>query len=331
MTTMLPPRALADDIVTWPPRNRSAGVETQLAVLMATHNGSRFLDDQIASIAAQDWQHIDIWASDDASTDGTRKTLNAWGAGWAKGIFAVLDGPGAGFAANFGSLLANPAVSGDLVAFCDQDDTWLPEKTRAAAYALAPYSDRPALYCARTIITDQTGVPLQESPLFRRPPTFRNAMVQSIGGGNTMVLNRRAHELLREAASRTAFVSHDWFAYLLVTGAGGAVVYSAEPHVRYRQHDDNLVGSNRGVGPTLERLLSAFRGRFTAWNEQNLVALRACRSLLTPDAIETMDQFARARGKGWIAGALELARSGVYRQTAFGQASLYAACLLGKL
>jgi hypothetical protein len=146
-----------------------------------------------------------------------------------------------------------------------------------------------------------------------------------------MVLNARAHELLREAASRTDFVSHDWFAYLLVTGAGGKVVYSPEPRVRYRQHEDNLVGSNRGVGPSLERLLSAFRGRFTAWNEHNLKALAACRSLLTPDAVETVERFTRARRRGFLAGAIDLARSGVYRQTTFGQASLYAACLLGKL
>jgi hypothetical protein len=243
----------------------------------------------------------------------------------------VLQGPVAGFAANFRSLLTNPDVAGDLVAFCDQDDIWLPDKTSAAAEALAPYGDRPALYCARTLIVDEGGAALHPSPCFRRPPTFRNALVQSIGGGNTMVLNRAAHQLLREAARRTDFVSHDWFSYLVVTGAGGAVVYSPEPRVRYRQHGGNLVGSNRGLGPWLDRLGEAFRGRFTSWNDRNLAALEACRPLLTPDAIETMERFARARRRSLLAGAVGLAHSGVYRQTLVGQMSLYAACLLGKL
>jgi glycosyltransferase involved in cell wall biosynthesis len=303
----------------------------RLAVLMATRNGRRFLDDQLASIAAQDWGEVDVWASDDGSTDGTAEALAEWAAGWRRGGFEVLSGPVAGFAANFRSLLINSEVDGDLVAFCDQDDIWLPDKTRAAAEALAPHGERPALYCTRTLVVDEGGAALHASPCFRRKPTFRNALVQSIGGGNTMVLNRAGHHLLREAARRTDFVSHDWFSYLVVTGAGGAVVYSPEPRVRYRQHGGNLVGSNRGIGPWLDRLGEAFRGRFTSWNDRNLAALEACRPLLTPDAIETMERFSRARSRSMLAGAFDLARSGVYRQTLVGQMSLYAACLLGKL
>ena len=85
------------------------------------------------------------------------------------------------------------------------------------------------------------------SPLFRRPPSFRNALVQSLAGGNTMVLNRPARDLVALASRRARFVSHDWWAYLLVTGAGGAVHYSAKPLVRYRQHAHNLVGANTSL------------------------------------------------------------------------------------
>lgn len=303
----------------------------RLAVLMATFNGARFIDEQLRTIDQQIWPAIDVWASDDGSTDGTLNALERWKAYWSKGSFTQLSGPGRGFADNFGALLTNPQVDADYVAFCDQDDVWLPEKTRFAADALAPQGQRPAVLFARTINTDAEGNELSRSPLFRRPPDFANALVQSIGGGNTMVLNRAAHQLLREAATRTGFVSHDWFAYLIVTGAGGHVIYSETPHVLYRQHGENLVGANSGLGARLSRVQAAFGGRFTRWNDANLAALDACRDLLTPAAAEMVDRFREARLAPLPARLAKLRRSGVYRQTTLGQLSLYAAGLLGKL
>ncbi len=303
----------------------------RLAVLMATFNGARFIDEQLRSIDQQTWPIIDVWTSDDGSTDGTLGALERWAVYWSKGDFMRLPGPGRGFAANFRSLLTNAKIDADYVAFCDQDDVWLAEKTQAAVAALEIYGSRPALYCARTIITDADGEELSRSPLFRRPPDFANALVQSIGGGNTMVLNRAAHQLLREAATRTGFVSHDWFAYLIVAGGGGRVIYDETPHVRYRQHGENLVGSNQGWRARLARMKAAFGGRFVRWNDDNLAALDACRDLLTPAATETLHRFRQARSGRLPDRLVDLWRSGVYRQTALGQVSLYAAGLLGKL
>jgi glycosyltransferase involved in cell wall biosynthesis len=303
----------------------------RLAVLMATYNGAQFIDEQLRSIDQQTWPAIDVWASDDGSTDGTAAALERWAAYWSKGRFTRIAGPSRGFSANFRSLLTNPAVDADYVAFCDQDDVWLAEKTQVAVAALAAHGCRPALYCARTIITDADGQDVARSPLFRRPPDFANALVQNIGGGNTMVLNRAAHELLRQAAERTDFISHDWFAYLIVAGAGGHVTYDEVPHVRYRQHGKNLVGSNKGWAARVARVKAAFRGRFTLWNDGNFAALDACRGLLTPAATQVFDQFRQARSGPLPGRLVSLWRSGVYRQTALGQVSLYAAGLLGKL
>lgn len=298
---------------------------------MATCQGERFIDEQLRSIEEQDWAEIDIWASDDCSTDGTVAALQRWQKRWTRGRFTILKGPDRGFADNFRSLLANPDIEADYVCFCDQDDIWLADKTRAAANVLSRSGDRPALYCARTIIADETGHELLRSPLFRRPPEFANALVQSIGGGNTMVMNRAAHRMLKEAARRTGFVSHDWFSYLIVAGAGGDVTYSETPHVRYRQHPGNLVGSNHSTRAQLKRLLAAFSGRFSRWNEDNVAALVACLDMLTPTAKETLEVFRKARSGPMLERLANLRKSGVYRQSALGQVSLYAAGLLGKL
>lgn len=303
----------------------------RLAVLLATYNGARFLDAQLRSVISQDWPSIDVFASDDSSTDDTMELLRSWRPIWNKGAFSIESGPRRGFADNFRKLMARSDVDADYVAFCDQDDIWLTDKTRVAVAAIDAYGSRPALYCARTVITDVDDREISLSTLFRKTPDFANALVQSIGGGNTMVMNRAAHELLREAARRTSFVSHDWFAYLIVAGAGGKVIYSETPNVRYRQHDTNLIGSNLGLRARINRARFALSGRYVGWNNLNMSALAACRDLLTPDAAAKFDHFCKARNGRLPQRIVSLWRSGVYRQTAVGQFSLYLAGLLGKL
>jgi glycosyltransferase involved in cell wall biosynthesis len=311
---------------------RAGGAGTgKLAVLLATYNGARFLDAQLRSVIAQDWPAIDVFASDDSSSDGTPELLLSWQKIWNKGAFSITTGPRLGFAGNFRKLLADSDVDADYVAFCDQDDIWLSPKTRVAVAAIDEHGSRPALYCARTTITDADDREVSLSTLFRRTPDFANALVQSIGGGNTMVMNRPAYELLREAARRTGFVSHDWFAYLIIAGAGGKVIYSETPHVRYRQHDANLIGSNLGLQARINRARFALSGRYIGWNNLNMSALAACRDLLTPDSAAKFDHFCRARDGNLPQRIVNLWRSGVYRQTTIGQLSLYLAGLLGKL
>src|SRR5690606_38102924 len=138
---------------------------------------------------------------------------------------------------------------------------------------------------------------------------------QSIAGGKTMVMNRAAALLLRQSVARTEFVSHDWWAYLMVTGAGGTVHYSPTPHVRYRQHGGNLVGENSSWLSRLQRVVALFRGRFRRWDDINAAGLHACADLLTEEARATLLQFDRMRGPNPVRRLRALRQAGAYRQT----------------
>ncbi len=113
----------------------------------------------------------------------------------------TLEGPKQGHWKNFLSLLHNQPADADaeLFAFSDQDDIWYPEKLRRAAdwFSIQP-KDVPALYFTRTELMGEDGAHLGYSPLFKRKPSFQNALVQNIGGGNTMVFNRAARLLLAQ-------------------------------------------------------------------------------------------------------------------------------------
>lgn len=304
----------------------------RFAVVMAVLNGERFLPAQLDTIEKQTVPIIDLWISDDGSTDGSQQIVTEAAATWSKGECRLVSGPSAGFAENFRSLMLNPEIDGDYVAFSDQDDLWDGNKLqRALTWLERQPADRPALYCSRTRSVSANGEYVGMSPEFQQPPAFSNAIVQSIAGGNTMVMNRSAWRLVREAASRTSFVSHDWWCYLIVTGAGGAVHYSATSDIGYRQHDDNLVGANNSWQARMSRLSGLFQGQFAQWNDQNLQALAACDDLLTPDARRIVDAFRAARNGSLLSRLTALRRSGAHRQTRAGQIGLYLACILGRL
>ena len=67
---------------------------------------------------------------------------------------------------------------------------------RALTWLATVPADVPALYCGRTELVSDDGRSYGFSPLFTRPIAFRNAIIQSLGGGNTMVFNKAAKRLL---------------------------------------------------------------------------------------------------------------------------------------
>jgi glycosyltransferase involved in cell wall biosynthesis len=306
------------------------GSSGSIAILLATRNGAAFLDEQLVSLAAQKAGVIDVWVSDDGSTDDTLAILAAWKERWRRGRFEVLKGPEKGFSENFRSLVTNRAIEADYYAFCDQDDIWDDDKLeKATGWIEAQAKDMPLLYCSRTMNVSQSGVPLGPSPLFARRPSFRNALVQSIAGGNTMVMNRRARSVLADASERTGFVSHDWWAYQIVTGVGGVVKYCPEPSVRYRQHDGNQVGANTSWRARHVRLKMLLRGQFSEWTAANLTSLGLCRDMLTPDARAALDLLAKVHGGKGLSRLYALKRSGAYRQTLVGNIMLWVAAAAG--
>ena len=304
----------------------------RFAVMVTVFNGETFLEEQLDTLARQTSPHVDIWVSDDGSSDGSRALLERYAGQWSKGLFRIVDGPAQGFAENFRSLVTNPAIEADYFAFCDQDDLWDADKlARASAWLALGDPTKPRLSGGRTRIVDARGAVSGFSPLFRKAPSFRNALVQSIAGGNTMVFNRAARELMATAAKRAPFVAHDWWAYQIVTATGGTCRYDPEPAISYRQHGTNVSGENDSWRARLRRMRRLFDGTMRAWNASNLAALEACSDLLTPDAAEALAQFRTMHDGNVGARILAFLRSGIRRQTVLDQAGLLAACALRRL
>lgn len=146
-----------------------------------------------------------------------------------------------------------------------------------------------------------------------------------------MVFNAAAKRLL-EATGRLDVVLHDWWMYQLVSAVGGAVHYDPQPMLKYRQHPDNLIGSNRGGAARVVRLRMMLRGRFRDWNAKNVAALeRIPARLIAPQNCTVLTLFAKTRTASLFKRLYYLKRSGVYRQTLLGNIGLIVATILKRI
>ena len=234
---------------------------SRVAILLCTYHGQHYLGEQLDSFAAQTYENWEVWASDDGSKDDTHAILEDYKSRWDAGRLSIHFGPAEGFAANFLSLTCNASINADFYAYSDQDDVWEADKlARAVQWLESVSADVPALYCSRTRSVDADNNEIGLSPLFAKAPSFANALMQNIGGGNTMVFNNAAREILREAGANKSVITHDWWAYMVVAGCGGCVFYDSKPTLRYRQHSGNLVGTNANWAARLRRVRMLFQG-----------------------------------------------------------------------
>ena len=297
---------------------------------MGCHDGARFLPEQLASIAAQSHRSWRLFASDDGSTDATRAILEDFSAAH-PGQVEIRRGPCAGFAANYLALAGDPGIRAGFYAFADQDDVWQPDRLARGVARLADVpAATPGLYGGRTVLIDAAGRETGRSPRFRTAPGFGNALVQSIAGGNTMLFNQAAKELLERARPATV-VAHDWWIYLLVSGAGGRVIYDPEPTVRYRQHAANAIGDNQGWAARLRRMRMLAGGKLAEYSDVNLAALERAWPLLTPEAQAQVARLRRGRRQPFLGRLACAPRLGLYRQTRGGTFTLWLALVAGRL
>ncbi|HCP80259.1 MAG TPA: glycosyl transferase family 2 [Octadecabacter sp.] len=299
-------------------------------ILMAVHQGERYLAQQMASFTTQTYPNWRLWVGIDTPDTGEDQSRNILKT--CSKPPTVFDGPMQGVAANFMALMS-AAPAGEMWALADQDDVWLPHKLARAVETLNKVpSDLPALYCARTLIADHRLGRMRLSPLRRRGPSFANALVQNIASGNTIVLNGAATRLVASVIADTPTpVIHDWWLYQLITGVGGEVICDDQAVLLYRQHSNNVLGANDCWRSRLHRLGLILGGVWAGWTDRNLACLQPLSDRMTPENRQCLETFTKARQSSMLRRISQLRRAGIYRQRSAADGVMWLAALFGRL
>ena len=307
----------------------------RVTILLSTLDGARFLPDQLRSLTRQSHADWRLRWRDDGSSDRTRAVLGEFSADVGPARCAPLadDGGHLGIVGSFLRLLRAQLGAGEaagVIAFADQDDVWLAEKLERGVRALAAVAPgRPALYCARQMLVDGRLRTIGLSPAVHLPPGFPAALTQNIATGCTVMLNDAAARLLASTPDPIAGALHDWWAYLLVAAAGGAILFDDIPVVLYRQHPGNAVGAAHSA---LRRGALALRrgpAGYMALLRGHVASLQAASAVLAPEPRRALDEVAAALAGGMAARWRALRSLGLARQTPWETALFWVWFLLG--
>ena len=96
-----------------------------VSVVLCTFNGEKYLRQQLDSVLAQTYPLYELIIQDDGSTDGTKAVIADYASRYTF-IKYYENEAEHGVNGNFYSAMRH--ATGDLIAICDQDDVWQPDK-----------------------------------------------------------------------------------------------------------------------------------------------------------------------------------------------------------
>ena len=226
-------------------------IKKDIAILMSTYNGERYLAEQIDSILHQTYiDRIDLYIRDDGSKDSTKEILKKYQEQYPN--IKIFNEENIGCTASFFKLLK--IVDGyDYYAFSDQDDVWKANKIEKAIEKIQEYEEA-VLYGSRSTLVDEELNPIGLTQKCNRGITFYNALIQNLMPGHTQVFNHAFKQKINIEIDTNQLIVHDYWLALLAT-AFADVVFDNESYTLYRQHGNNAIGYGRGFfGWFIERL-----------------------------------------------------------------------------
>ena len=250
-----------------------------VSIVLATHNGEKYLKEQLDSLINQTYPVLEIIVVDDCSTDATVDIIKLYRQKYGHIKFyqneAVL-GPVKNF--EKGMVLS----AGEYISLCDQDDVWMPEKIKKIMDIIGPCD---MAYCNSGFI-DENGNDLgRKLSDIKNLGSYKDCLAFSIGNavsGHAAVFSRR---LLSGVLPIPGEIIHDWWlAFNAVQHS--EIRYINEVLVQYRQHSQNYIGainvkdrkkkreSNKSRANSIKFRMDAFSGNCAVHNSEERIVLQ---------------------------------------------------------
>lgn len=233
-----------------------------VSVIIPNYNYGRFLRQAIDSALAQTYSNIEIIVVDDGSSDDSDEILNSFSAKirWIKQTNQGV------------SAARNRAVAesgGEILAFLDADDVWLPAKIEKQVAVFSSDDKIGLVHCGKLDVDDS------EKPISEHLDGMSGAVSHDLlryrrdvilGGGSASAITREAFE--KSGAFDTKMrIGEDWEFYYRVS-KNYQVGFVPEILLKYRIHSSNSFAGNASSVSRMEvDMLFAYDKIFSAADE----------------------------------------------------------------
>lgn len=218
-----------------------------ISIAMCTYNGSRYLSEQLASIAAQTRLPDELVVCDDGSKDGTLAILERFAATAPFPVRIVRNVVNLRSTKNFEKAIL--LCTGDLIALCDQDDVWLPHKLALQAEQLERDSSIGGVFSDGELINGRTqcigrslwhGIHFtaRERGQLQAGRAVDVLLRDDVVTGATLMVRANLRSMLLPIPS--VWVHDGWMAWMLALNSRLALIQ--EPLVHYRVHAGQQIG-----------------------------------------------------------------------------------------
>jgi len=271
-------------------------IRPRVAVLLATYNGMRWINEQMRSILDQQGVDVTVFVSDDQSSDGTLE----WCVDCSEKdtrivILPLLDERFGGAARNFFRLIRDVNFSSfDYISYADQDDIWLSDKLISAHEWILEESA--SAYSGNVVAFWPDG----REQILEKAQTIRkfDFLFEAGGPGCSYVLKVSEAScfkqfLVEHWTQANAVALHDWLTYAWFRSNGYRWVIDESPKIRYRQHGGNQIGANEGFAAVIRRLKMVRSGWYREQSSQ--VARLVAPYLSAPSKVLNSDQLLSRR------------------------------------
>jgi glycosyltransferase involved in cell wall biosynthesis len=223
----------------------------KVSIALATYNGERWLREQLDSLAGQTLPPHELVVSDDQSADRTVEVVKEFAAGSSFPVRVIRNDVRLGCADNFINALRH--CTGDVVAYCDQDDVWNADKLERCMAAMGSDTNVTLVHHdCEEVSSDLRPLGIVLRPT-GNPTRMRGSGQYSVIGipaqGCSMLLHRRtadavlkywpeAHVRYVARTGSRGDLSHD-IATLHIASILGTVVYLSDVLILHRRHELN--------------------------------------------------------------------------------------------
>jgi glycosyltransferase involved in cell wall biosynthesis len=221
-----------------------------ISVALCTYNGAKFLEEQLASLQAQERCPDELVVCDDRSTDKTVELLEAFARSAPFPVRIHVNPVNLGSTMNFDHAMR--LCAGSLIAFCDQDDVWRPMRLSEGLKAFRA-DPTLGLVFSNAHLIDETGalLPGELWDNFDFDPAIR----ERIRNGDMLPLVRyrfvTGATVMLRASLRASICPaagewlHDgWIAACVASLA--KIGFLDQPLIQYRIHSQQQVGTGSG-------------------------------------------------------------------------------------
>ena len=223
-------------------------MEEKIDVLLATYNGEKYIEEQIESILNQTYKNINLIISDDKSTDGTIEILKKY-ENKDERITAYFQKENLGYVKNFEFLLKQ--VKSNFYMLSDQDDVWLPEKIEKSMETLK-MQDADLVFGDLEIVDEKLNTVnpsfgdfmLLNRKINKCIDSYEVNYLYNCVTGCTILSKKKFLEKILPIPSNSKYLIHDYWIALIVA-LNGKLAYIPEKYIKYRQHGNNQVGTDK--------------------------------------------------------------------------------------